>query len=178
MGIDPGSRSLGIAIVETESSVLKTTTKVIFCETLHARSELYSDRLVELGKSLEEIALQFRPQMVSVEKIFLGKNIQSAFQLGQMRGVCLFLLGKQNVKIFEYATRSVKLGLTGHGSSTKEVVRMMLAQQFNRRLKTADFDVELKGLDATDALALATHHLNQFEIETKIRKQNKNEVSL
>ncbi len=98
----------------------------------------------------------------SVEKIFLGRNADSAFKLGHARGVALSLAGQHQLEVGEYATRHVKKMLTGSGAATKEQVQFMIEQLLQTKVKE---------LDATDALALAVCHARKAEVAMMFANQ-------
>jgi crossover junction endodeoxyribonuclease RuvC len=147
MGIDPGSRVTGYGVVEIrKDQVIHLAHGAIVMET----SGEFSDRMLELGEALQEVFKKYRPQQVSIESIFLGKNADSAFKLGHARGVALYESRRAGATVFEYATRLVKKGMTGRGSAQKEEVQAFVQKVLGLR--------QVKPLDASDALAIAVHH--------------------
>jgi crossover junction endodeoxyribonuclease RuvC len=151
MGIDPGSHQMGYAVLKLEGA------KWNYIESGILKSKLpsFNDRLAVLGRDLREVFLEFRPTVTVIERIFFGKNAQSAFMLGQIRGVCLSEAFQVGSEIAEYAAREVKKGVTGHGQASKDDVQRVLFSLLN-----------LKGqliADASDALALAYHHSGIFD---------------
>jgi crossover junction endodeoxyribonuclease RuvC len=107
---------------------------------------------------------KYNPTCFSVEKVFFGKNADSAFKLGQARGVAIAIAGRRHLPVFEYATRSVKKVLTSNGGATKEQVQLMVERWLNIREPS---------LDATDALALAICHSRQTEVDERFKAQEK-----
>jgi crossover junction endodeoxyribonuclease RuvC len=114
-------------------------------------------RLGVMSQRVEVLIQQLRPQVCVIEKIFLGRNVDSAFKLGHIRGVCIHESIKVGAEIVEYTPRLVKQGVTGSGSATKEQVQMLLYSQLNIRPKENSFD-------ASDALALAFYHAMQVDV--------------
>lgn len=160
LGIDPGSRFLGFAAIEAdiqgrmkplEYGVLKFDSK-----------ENLTNRLLEVGSGLRELMQTYKPEHISLEKIFLGKNADSAFKLGHARGIVIYEALLAQATVFEYATRAVKKGITGSGSSEKEHVRLVI----QNLLKLPP----IKSLDASDALAMACYHVTQLRA-LKIKKE-------
>ncbi len=47
----------------------------------------------ELGSAFREVMTKYQPHQVVIEKIFLGKNADSAFKLGHARGVIMYEAG-------------------------------------------------------------------------------------
>ncbi|MCB0351628.1 MAG: crossover junction endodeoxyribonuclease RuvC, partial [Bdellovibrionales bacterium] len=112
LGIDPGSIKTGWGIIENHRGKLRCAGfGVIYLQEKNG----FAGRLGQLGSELQKIIVQYKPAMMSVEKIFLGKNADSAFKLGHARGVALGLAGQNNLAVGEYATRHVKKMLTGTG---------------------------------------------------------------
>lgn len=159
LGIDPGSRFLGYGAV----SVTGSTMKAIDCGVLKFNAELpLAERLLDIGMGVQELFQKFKPDHLSLEKIFLGKNADSAFKLGHARGVIIYEALRANCEVHEYATRIVKKGITGHGGAEKEQVRAAVCSLLKIPL--------LKSLDASDALAMACFHSSQLKV-IQIRKQ-------
>jgi len=159
LGIDPGSRITGFGVVEiNDDSSAKD-----FAVTHRSHGVIVLDsnlefpkRMKELGAALETLLVKYKPQQVVIEKIFLGKNADSAFKLGHARGVAMYEAAKVNATVIEYATRVVKKGIVGNGGASKEDVQSCL----QRLLKIK----AIERLDASDALALATFQAYQLMI--------------
>lgn len=115
--------------------------------------ESFPHRMKDLGEAMEVILQKYKPDQVSIEKIFLGKNADSAFKLGHARGVALYESAKFGCEVYEYSTRLVKKGIAGSGAATKEDVQVCLQRLLNLRA--------ISRVDASDALALATFHAYQ-----------------
>ncbi len=159
LGIDPGSRFLGYGVISVQAGQLKP----IDFGVLKFDGELpLSERLLSIGQGVRELMIRFKPKHVSLEKIFLGKNADSAFKLGHARGIIIYESLLAEAKVFEYATRVVKKGITGNGGSEKEHVRMVVCNL----LKIGP----VKSLDASDALAMACFHASQLRV-IEIKKQ-------
>lgn len=159
LGIDPGSRFLGYGLVSADHG--KVT--ALDYGVLKFNSDLpIAERLLEIGEGVEILFRKFKPDHLSLEKIFLGKNADSAFKLGHARGVVIYEALKSNVQVYEYATRLVKKGITGQGGAEKTQVSTVICHL----LKLG----KIPSLDATDALAMAYYHASVLRIE-KLKKQ-------
>ncbi|OFZ31210.1 MAG: crossover junction endodeoxyribonuclease RuvC [Bdellovibrionales bacterium RIFCSPHIGHO2_01_FULL_40_29] len=165
LGIDPGSRFLGYGVISVESSRLKP----IDYGVLKFNAELpLSERLHEIGLGVQQLFKTFKPSHLSLEKIFLGKNADSAFKMGHARGVIIYESLIAGCEVHEYATRVVKKGITGNGGAEKEHVRTVVCNLLQIPM--------LKSLDASDALAMACFHSSQLkvlEIKSRLKKQQK-----
>ncbi len=157
LGVDPGLRKTGYGIIEKEGDKYRFVDAGII--RLNNILDIH-DRLLKLHNEIERIILTFKPACMSLEKVFLGKNVRSAFMIGEARAVCIIVAKRFDIPIYEYATRSVKQGLTGFGASGKESVKHMVKLLLGVKGDLKD--------DASDALALAIFHGN---IEYTWRKQ-------
>lgn len=154
LGVDPGSRITGFGVVRVlDGRIEHINHGVIMMDA----DDSFPRRMTDLGSAFREVMEKYRPQQVVIEKIFLGKNADSAFKLGHARGVIMYEAGLGGADVLEYATRSVKKGVTGNGGASKEDVQAVLKMML--RLQT------ISRIDASDALAMACHHA--FELKKK-----------
>ncbi|MES2770220.1 MAG: crossover junction endodeoxyribonuclease RuvC [Bdellovibrionota bacterium] len=163
IGLDPGSLFTGFGVIEYDGrnvkyidhGVIKNSSGVDFAIRLH-----------KIGEELSRVFAKYKPAHVVVEKIFLGKNVDSAFKLGHVRGVAFYEAHKIKAQVKEYAAREVKKGITGYGAAEKEQVRFLVLNYL--KLK------ENIQIDAADALALAIYHSQRADIEEKLSRNMKN----
>lgn len=157
MGIDPGSNVMGYAIV----SIISNKPQLIQFGTLNFSKE--KDHYIKLKRIHEEVSKiikEYLPDELAIEAPFYGKNIQSMLKLGRAQGVCMTAALERDIPIFEYAPKRVKQSITGSGSASKEQVAKMLKD-------TLQLKVEIKELDATDALAVALcHYYSKGKVST------------
>ena len=165
IGIDPGSRVTGFGVLRILGNQIQHVSHGVI---LLDEKKKFSERLLILSDCLQKIMTQYQPDIAVVEKIFLGKNADSAFKLGHARGISLMESHRANTQIFEYATRVVKKGITGKGSADKEEVRLTLLRLLGIK--------KIEKLDASDALALALYHAQRMIGES--RYQRMKEVDL
>lgn len=157
LGIDPGSQVTGFGLLESFDGRVKVLTHGII--QLKKETENFNERIFLLSQNLDVLLAKYQPEIVVIEKIFLGKNPDSAFKLGHARGVCIQKAMEHKARVYEYATREVKKGITGSGGADKIQVNEVLKHLLG--LKSIDY------LDASDALALAFHHSTRIEITRK-----------
>jgi len=85
------------------------------------------------------------------EKLFFAKNVTTAMNVAQARGVIL-LTGKQaGLELFEYTPLQIKMSLTGYGRASKQQIQEMVRVL----LKLKEIP---KPDDCADALAVALIH--------------------
>lgn len=148
LGIDPGYAIVGWGVLEFDNMRFKvvkygaitTSPETPFDKRL---SEIYDDMCIVLDK--------FRPDCMSIEKLFFNSNITTGIDVAQARGVIMLSAVQYNVKIYEYTPLQVKVAVTGYGYAEKHQVQEMIRNIL--RLKAVP-----KPDDTADALALAICH--------------------
>lgn len=155
LGVDPGTVATGWGLVEERGSrLLRVDSGVI-----RPRGTL-SSRLAAIYESVCQALERFSPTCVSLEKSFVGTNVQSAFRLGEARGVILAATGLHEIPVHEYAPAEVKVAVTGAGRATKEQVQLMVARLLGVQAIGAS--------DEADALATAICHIHRARFHTQI----------
>lgn len=157
LGLDPGSQIAGYAVIQQSGDRVR---RVDSGSLILPRKASYSERLMVLHKHLDEIFKAHQPQVVVVEKAFFGKNADSAFKLGQVRGVCLLLAAQYGAELHEYAAKRIKKVITGSGAATKEHVQMVVSAMIGQPVQGT--------FDESDALAIAFCHLNEQSVKDKL----------
>ncbi len=153
LGLDPGTQFVGfaaLALIEGDLRVLGHGVLV----PEHPEDSA-AQRILELGQSFRDILKRFKPHHVVVEKSFFHKNPDTAFKLGQSRGVFIYEALLFGAKVAEYATRVVKKSVTGTGRADKQ----MVDQALRNLLPISGF----VSYDASDAMALAYHHFLELK---------------
>ncbi len=163
LGIDPGSQVLGYGLITEKNGEFRSLDHGVIKQT--AKSP-FSERLLVIGQRLGQIMDQHCPEVLAIEDIFLGKNVQSAFKLGHVRGVILYEAQKRGMEIFEWSPRSVKKGITGKGNATKEQVELLV----KRFLNLEKINLTINSSDASDALAVALYQARRLEIDRRLKK--------
>src|SRR5262245_63818951 len=98
LGIDPGTRVLGYAVVDALPRLRYVECGVV---TAPARRPL-EVRLAEIQRQVEEIIAEHRPDQVAVEDVFAAHNARSALALGHARGVVLAAAGRAGLPVTAY----------------------------------------------------------------------------
>jgi crossover junction endodeoxyribonuclease RuvC len=145
LGIDPGTAMTGYGLVERTGSRLRAVD--YGCLETPAGMPL-PERLLLIQDGLIDLIESHRPDLVAVERLFFNKNVQTAFAVGQARGVALLTAARFGLPVHEYGPHEVKLAVTGHGRAEKvQVQRMVQVVLGLGTLPRPD--------DAADALAIA-----------------------
>jgi crossover junction endodeoxyribonuclease RuvC len=145
LGIDPGLAHTGYGVVERRGGrVVALAGGVV--ET-GAEREL-ARRLVEIHAGVAALIAEHEPAAVAVEALYFGANVQTAFAVGQARGVVLLAAAEAGLPVFEFGPHEVKMAVTGYGRAAKDQVQRMV--QVMLGLSTLP-----RPDDAADALAVA-----------------------
>jgi len=145
LGIDPGTAMLGYGLVERTGSRLRAVDYGVI--RTPAQMDL-PERLESIYLALTDLIELHVPALVGVERLFFTKNAQTAFAVGQARGVVLLAAATHNLEIREATPNEVKVATAGNGSASKaQVQRMVQAILGLSELPEPD--------DASDALAIA-----------------------
>jgi crossover junction endodeoxyribonuclease RuvC len=145
LGIDPGTAALGYGIVESRSGRLR----MIDAGCLETKPDAsLPARLLAIYALVEELIALHTPDLVAVERLFFSRNVQTAFAVGQARGVVLLAAAQAEVPVREATPNEVKVAVTGHGRADKDQVGRMVAVCLG-------LEAPPRRDDTSDALAVA-----------------------
>jgi crossover junction endodeoxyribonuclease RuvC len=148
IGIDPGYDRLGIAIIEGpvgREQLLYST-----CVTT-SKKQTFPERLAQLGKTVEQLLKEYRPNVLAIEKLFFTKNQLTAMAVSETRGVLLYLATLAGLTISEFTPQQIKKTVTGQGNADKQQV----AQLVTRLIKLPPATNTKRLDDEIDAIAIA-----------------------
>ncbi len=151
LGIDPGSSRCGYGLIEKQGGKLN----YLDAGLIENKEKNPSQKLFYLAKDFKKILAKTRPGLMAIEKIYFSKNVKTAIEVAQARGVLIMLALEKNLPISEHNPQEIKLSVTGYGLADKKAVAHMAAAILQiSPLKIID--------DASDALAVAitaaNHH--------------------
>ncbi|WP_169753504.1 crossover junction endodeoxyribonuclease RuvC [Campylobacter mucosalis] len=152
LGIDPGSRNCGYAIVE--KSLRKTT--LIEAGLIKIKQERLQYQITELCEGLDVIFKNHSFDEVAIEDIFFAYNPKTVLKLAQFRGALSLKILQLHGDFAEYTPLQVKKAVTGKAKAQKEQVAFMVK-------KILGITKEIKPLDITDAIAVALTHANKIK---------------
>jgi crossover junction endodeoxyribonuclease RuvC len=69
---------------------------------------------------------RYRPDAVAVEQIYFGRNVKTAFAVGQARGVVLAAAGRHSIDCHAYTPQKIKQAVCGSGGADKQQVQRMV----------------------------------------------------
>ena len=144
LGIDPGSTRAGYGVVRKEAERFS----LIAAGILEVTAPEKHRRLVELERSFQKLLEGVRPDVAVIEQLYFSRNLKTALEVAQSRGVLILLVAKKDIPLLEYTPLEIKQTITGYGMSDKQAVARAVA-----RLLRLEHPPEPD--DATDALAAA-----------------------
>ncbi len=156
LGIDPGSTTIGYGAISIEqnsrNNIAPTALGYGYIDLKGNKSE--DQRLLQLYLDLNDVFKSFKPDVISIERLFFFKNAKTFVSVLQARGVILFTAAKSNIKVYEYTPLAVKQTISGYGKADKNMIQKLVCS-------TLKIDKPIKPDDASDALAIAICHLRQ-----------------
>lgn len=160
LGIDPGLTRCGYGLVSGgEGHERAIAAGVVTTEV----TDPIPLRLATLRTDLQAIMLEYRPDVVVVERVLFQTNARTAMSVGQASGIALLCAAEAGLEVVEYSSNEVKLAVAGYGAATKRQVQEMVTSLLSLR--------EIpKPPDAADALALALCHQAHARIATAIER--------
>ena len=150
LGIDPGTAALGYGIVEAIGGRAREVDHG--CLVTSPDTSL-PERLLAIHTLVDELIALHEPALVAVERLFFSKNVQTAFAVGQARGVVLLAAAQHALPVREATPNEVKSAIAGYGAADKEQVQRMVQMVLGMSERP-------RPDDAADALAIAVWAAN------------------
>lgn len=148
LGIDPGIAIVGYGIVDYVGNKFKT---IDYGAITTTPDTPFPERLKIVYDQLTEIIEEYEPDAVAIEELFFNKNVKTAIDVGQARGVQLLAVVNKGIPLYEYTPLQVKQGVVGYGRAQKKQVQEMVKMILNlEKIPKPD--------DVADALAVAVCH--------------------
>ncbi len=160
LGIDPGSRKTGFAVLEVEGKKMNYITSGVL---KFDHVDEFLDRLGLIYSACDELIKKYNPSEVAIEGLIYVKSVDALSKLAQARGAMVAAFKKESsMKLVEYSPNLIKSSVTGHGHATKESVDKALSMMFGK--------ISFKTNDESDALAIAVCHALNRAYQMKILK--------
>lgn len=169
LGIDPGYAIVGFGVLQFERG---NYAPLEYGAILTDAEEDFSLRLEKIYDCIEVIAKKWKPQAISVEKLYFNSNQKTAIGVAEARGVILLAAQKNNIPLYEYTPLQVKTAVTGYGRAEKYQVMEMTRRLLHlKKVPRPD--------DTADALAIAICHAQTSgaRMRTTFVKQNRQSQS-
>ncbi len=148
IGIDPGTGTTGFGVLEQERGGLRMVDAGVVRTKANSPQP---ERLEIIYDNLTEVIKEFKPKVMSIEKLFFTNNITTAMTVSEARGVALLVAQQNSLDIAEYTPLQIKQAVTGYGKADKQQMQEMVRTLL--KLKEVP-----KPDDCADALAAAICH--------------------
>ena len=150
LGIDPGTAICGYAVVEQVGNRIHAVQYGAVFTDKDMKPEM---RLKKIYEEISGLIGHYKPDLMSIEKLFFNRNVTTAIPVGQARGVVLLAAANQGLPILEFTPMQIKSSVVGTGSATKDQVTYMVQHLLNIKEKPKPDDV-------ADAIAAALCGIN------------------
>ena len=152
LGIDPGTKNCGYAVIEKSGRDLK----LIEAGLIKIKTTVLQEQIVEMTEGIDLIFKTHKIDQVSIEDTFYAFNPKTVIKLAQFRGAISLKILQNFGNFSEYTPLQVKQAVTGNGKATKEQVSFMVKRLLGIKK-------EIKPLDITDAIAIALTHSQRIK---------------
>ncbi len=153
LGIDPGLATVGYGVVNSSGGIYRA---VEYGAIITKPKQLLEARLEDIYDSVCTIINRHSIDCMAIEELFFNKNVTTAMDVSQARGVILLAARKHNIDIYEYTPLQIKNSVVGYGRAEKKQVIYMTRLLLN-------LQSDPKPDDTADALAVAICHGNNMQ---------------
>ena len=148
LGIDPGYAIVGFGVLEYKNNHFSV---IDYGAITTDAGTPFNRRLELIYDEMTELLQKYRPDAMSIEKLFYNSNAKTVIDVSQARGVIMLASQKNGVPAFEYTPLQVKQSVVGYGRAEKKQVQEMTKRiLFLEKVPKPD--------DTADALAMAICH--------------------
>lgn len=148
LGIDPGYAIVGWGVVEYKNSKFRV---LGYGAIITDAGTPFPQRLQTIYNDMCYLFEKYKPDAMSMEKLFYNSNQKTVIDVAQARGVITLSAQLYQKDIYEYTPLQVKQSVTGYGRAEKKQVMEMTKNILG--LKEVP-----KPDDTADALAMAICH--------------------
>lgn len=154
LGIDPGTATTGFGIIKIPTDRNAKAEVIDFGCIITDPDKEQGERLKKINNELNKIIEKYKPNVLSVERLFFFKNLKTVMPVSQAKGVILLTAAKKKIPVYEFTPLQMKMAITGYGKAEKKQVQKMI----EIHMDLSGFDLKEKDRkkdDAIDALGLA-----------------------
>lgn len=148
LGIDPGYAIVGYGVLDYDNVRFKV---INYGAITTSPETAFDKRLCEIYSDMRDVLEMFKPDCMSIEKLFFNTNVTTGIDVAEARGVIVLSAAQRDIPIFEYTPLQVKVAVTGYGRAEKKQVQEMTRNILSlKEIPKPD--------DTADALAMAICH--------------------
>jgi len=146
--IDPWLETIWFAIIQVDKKNHQNIDLIDYWIIKTKSKTPFEQRLLQIYEDLNEILDEFKPDFVSIERLFFWTNITNWIQVAHSRWVCILEIAKRWIEIYEFSPNEMKSTICWNWHAKKDQVQFMIKNQLWLE-KTPKPD------DAADAIGLA-----------------------
>jgi len=147
LSIDPGYERVGVAVLERNSGG-SGDEKLIYSDCFKTNKGLpFLERLQLVGKEVERVIKNYKPNAFAIEKLFFNTNQKTATMVSEVRGALVYIALKNKLKVFEYTPLQIKVAVAGDGHGDKKQIVTMIKNLIK-------IEKDIKYDDEYDAIAV------------------------
>lgn len=162
LGIDPGSRKAGYALIEVQGKKISYKTSGVL---RYDRIDEFIERLGVIYESCDNLVNLHAPDEIAIESLIYVKSVEALSKLAQARGAMIAAFSRTlKGKVFEYSPNTIKSSVTGHGHADKESVDKAMSMMFGK--------MTFKTSDESDALAIAVCHALNRNMKMRLMERS------
>ncbi|MFA6190478.1 MAG: crossover junction endodeoxyribonuclease RuvC [Candidatus Staskawiczbacteria bacterium] len=156
IGVDPGSVITGYAIIKknTAGAPSGSLDVIDFGCIITDKFSTTGEGLKQTHKEITKLIEKYRPNVMSIERLFFFKNLKTIIPVSQTKGVILLAAAEKKLRVCEFTPLQMKMAIAGYGRAEKKQVQKMIKKTVN----IENFDLSKnnrKKDDAFDAIGLA-----------------------
>ncbi len=148
LGIDPGYAIVGYGVLEYDGYRFRP---LGYGAVTTEAGAAFPIRLTDIYNDMNTVLDTFKPDAMSIEKLFFNTNQKTGIDVAQARGVIVLSAARRGIPVFEYTPLQVKQSVVGYGRAEKKQVMEMTRTILGLAAVP-------KPDDTADALALAICH--------------------
>lgn len=156
LGIDPGSKNCGYAILNFENRKIK----LLEAGFIKTKEKDLQAQILEFVEGIDLVLNNYKIDEVAIENIFYAFNPKTVIKLAQFRGALSLKILQEIGYFYEYTPLQIKKALTGKAKAEKIQVAFMVK-------KLLGIVQEIKPLDITDAIAVAITHIQRLRLKDR-----------
>lgn len=152
LGVDPGLRTSGYAVIAQQSRQLK----VLDAGTIKVNTDLpMAQRLMQIYHDIDTIFNEHDIDTMAIEQLYAHyQHPRTAILMAHARGMFLLAAAEHSIPVDDFAATRIKKSIVGNGHAGKEQIQRAVAGQLNlTQLPTPP--------DVADALAIAICCINE-----------------
>ncbi len=172
LGIDPGLAKLGYAVVDDRSGQSSAKSDrgndivpIEYGLIKTKPEDTLPVRLNEIASIIDDVIVEFQPDVMAVETVFFARNAKTAMTIGRVTGAVMAVAGLKGIEVFEYSPLDIKRTVAGTGKADKKQIQEMVRVIYG----LAEIP---RPPDVADALAICFTHLTyglKRELEAQLK---------